>query len=125
MTEFRRTRVVPWRLDAGLRRVAAWPAVMHECNWEIACRSVMGVSKAACSAHLGAAHKQYRGATRSYLSARRISAERGHGRETRTSAHGRAPIKPEAGILGEGIHSSGDDLSIQEGSERASERDQL
>ncbi|KAK9086749.1 hypothetical protein Syun_029143 [Stephania yunnanensis] len=80
MTEFRRTRVVPWRLDAGSRRIAAWHAVMRVCSWEVACGSVMGASKAACSARLGAglgaAHKQYRGATRSCLSARRISARR-------------------------------------------------
>ncbi|KAK9127482.1 hypothetical protein Syun_016279 [Stephania yunnanensis] len=80
MTDFRRTRVVPWRLDAGSRRIAAWHAVMRVCNWEVACGGLMGVSKAACGARLGAAPKQDRGATRSCLSARRISAERGHKR---------------------------------------------
>ncbi|KAK9150045.1 hypothetical protein Syun_008354 [Stephania yunnanensis] len=77
---------------------------------EIACGSVMGVSKAACGARLGAglgaAPKQYRGATRSCLSARRISAERGH--ECRMRA--RSAEHRHAGACDAGEHLAHDEI---------------
>ncbi|KAK9086750.1 hypothetical protein Syun_029144 [Stephania yunnanensis] len=103
MTEFRRTRVVPWRLDAGSQRIATWHAVMRVCSWEVACGSVMGVSKAACSARwrgLAQRTSVCRGATRSCLSARRISAECGHERMMRA----RSAERRHAGACDAGEH---------------------